>query len=64
MDGISIFELGLEHAQCPICRGSEGLDPLASFFDPSASSFWPTPGGRLDTLKFITCNPLQQTTQK
>ena len=25
--------------------GSEGLDPLASFFDPPASGFWPTPGG-------------------
>src|SRR6218665_849804 len=25
--------------------GSEGLDPLASFLDPPASSFWLTPGG-------------------
>src|SRR6218665_3253762 len=37
--------------------------PLASFFDPPAYSFWLTPGGRLDPLKFIICNSLYQTTQ-
>src|SRR6218665_795061 len=41
---LPIHSLAPFHPQCPICRGLRGLDPLASFFDSPASSFWPTPG--------------------
>ena len=46
------FILTCIYIQGPICRGVVGVEPPRFFFDPLTSSLWPTPGGRLDPLKF------------
>src|SRR6218665_172648 len=59
---VCVYALGM-HVSVRFAGGSGALDPLASFFAPLLLASGRSPGGRLDPLKFITCNPLHQTTQ-